>query len=502
LDNRDRGSIIRELYASKNKKYQLKLIIMKKLTLALFVFGFSLTLSVTGQSISSQKKDLSGIDEFIIEQMEIFHVPGLSACIIIGDSVVWNSNYGFMNLEDSIPVSDSTLFNVFSIGKSLTSACVMQLWDKQFLGLDQNINDFLPFQIENPWNDADSITARMLMSHSSSINNGNIFNFVTIGDPTIQLEYFLENYLSQGGQYYSTGNYYNAIPGTVFHYDNYGIALNGYLIEPLTGISFNQYARDSLLTPLEMHNSAWFLDELNIDNLAIGYTYSGGNFVPNQHLGHPAYPGLTLRTTALELANFVNMLLNEGVYNGENILSSEAVDSMSTVQNPNWSYSYGIPSLGLFQREDFGDRTVWGHNGGSDAGYAAHFYFCKGENSGIVITTNSEQYVDPIVEYLFDYADSLITNIPARSYKEMSVMNIYPNPTNNLTSIEFEKSVTGNVTLSIYNIRGQEEYIVFRGKKERGTHTLKWDSKDFPSGIYFIKLQTDEGISTQKVIKQ
>ena len=49
-----------------------------------------------------------------------------------------------MNLEDSIPVNDSTLFNVISIGKSLTSACVMQLWDKQLLGLDQNINNFYP----------------------------------------------------------------------------------------------------------------------------------------------------------------------------------------------------------------------------------------------------------------------------------------------------------------------------------------------------------------------
>ena len=42
-----------------------------------------------------------------------------------------------MNLEDSIPVSDSTLFNIFSIGKSLTAACVMQLWDEGFLGSDR-----------------------------------------------------------------------------------------------------------------------------------------------------------------------------------------------------------------------------------------------------------------------------------------------------------------------------------------------------------------------------
>ncbi len=100
-----------------------------------------------------------------------------------------------MNLEDSIPVGDSTLFNVFSIGKSLTATCVMQLWEKQLLGLDQNVNDFLPFQINSPWNDPDSISARMLMSHTSGINDWNFDNFITLGDPTITLGYFLENYL-------------------------------------------------------------------------------------------------------------------------------------------------------------------------------------------------------------------------------------------------------------------------------------------------------------------
>lgn len=232
--------------------------------------------------------NLANIDEFILAKMGTFHVPGLSAVIIKGDSVVWNNNYGYMNLQNSIPVNDSTLFTVYSIGKSLTAACIMQLWDDGILGLDQNINDFLPFQIVNPWNSADSITARMLMSHSSSINNGNIYSYVSVGDPTIELGFFLENFLCSGGTYYSNGNYYNMQPGKTFHYDNYGVALNGYLVEPLTGISFSQYAQDSLLARLEMDKSAWFLAELDLNNLATGYTWSGGNFTPLPHYGHPA----------------------------------------------------------------------------------------------------------------------------------------------------------------------------------------------------------------------
>jgi CubicO group peptidase (beta-lactamase class C family) len=389
---------------------------MKKITLISIAIILGAMTNGYGQPTSS----LANIDEFILKQMEVFHVPGLSAVIIKGDSIVWNNNYGYMNLEDSIPVNDSTLFNVFSIGKSITAACVMQLWDKGLLGLDQNINDFLPFQIENPWNNSDSITARMLMSHSSTINNGSVSTYMTIGDPIISLNYFMENYLSAGGEYFSNYNFYNAIPGTYYSYDNYGVALNGFLVEPLTTLSFSQFAHDSLFTQLEMEQSAWFLNELNMGNLATGYAYSGGNFLPQQHLGHPAYPGLSLRTTALELSNFVMMLLNDGIFNEVNILSEAAVDSMATIQNPNWYSTYGTTGLGLYRRTDLGDRIVWGHNGGTVAGYAAHFHYCKEENSGVVITTNSEQYVDPIVEQMFDFAGLLVNAQAATDISDSS----------------------------------------------------------------------------------
>jgi len=347
------------------------------------------------------------IDTFIAGQMDAFHVPGLSACIIVGDEVVWNNNYGYMNLEDSIPVNDNTLFNAFSISKSLTAVCVMQQWENGNLDIDSDINNYLPFDVINPNYPDVNITSRMLMCHSSSLSDMNFMNYITIGDPTSSLAFFCENYFPEGGQYYNTGNYYNQMPGNAFHYSNLGVGLNGYLVESISGVDFYEYADENLLSPLNMEQSAWFLDELNMDNLAIGYDYASGNFTPNDYLGHPCYPGVTLRSTALELGHFAIMMLNEGQYQGNEILQSSTIDTMLTVQNPNWNFIYGNTGLGLFKRTDYGNRTVWGHNGGSDGGFAAHLYFCDDENTGIVIMTNSNQYVDPIVEYMFDYAYEL-----------------------------------------------------------------------------------------------
>ncbi len=459
---------------------------MKKLTLLI------LAASLVQFTLTSQVR--SDLDVFIQEQMDLHHVPGLSACIIKDDSVYWNNNYGYQSLLDSIPVNDSTLFNVFSIGKSITTACNMQLWDKQILNLDQSINDFVPFQVANSYNGIDSITARMLMTHTSTINDWNLNSFVGVGDPTESLASFMENYLSAGGNYYSVVNYFNATPGAYFNYDNYGMAMLGYLVETLTGIEFSEYAKDSLLAPLNMQQSAWFLANLNADNLATGYTYSGGNYTQNPHYGHPAYPGVALKASALELANFDIMLLNQGEFNGSNILSEEAVNSMTTMQDPSWAFIYGTTGLGLFVREDLGDRTVWGHNGGGTYGYAAHMYFCEDENSGVVITTNSEQFLPDLVEYLFDHALSIGIGIPDDISAKKVNMKIYPNPVTDRIQIAISDEHSVDV-IRIYNQIGQE---VYQQKYDGGSI----DVSNMPPGIYILEARTEDGVGRNKFVKK
>jgi len=63
---------------------------MKKLTLTIIVLFAG---AVFGQILKSQNSKFQGIDEYIQEQMQTNHVPGLSAAIIVGDSVVWYNSY-------------------------------------------------------------------------------------------------------------------------------------------------------------------------------------------------------------------------------------------------------------------------------------------------------------------------------------------------------------------------------------------------------------------------
>ena len=375
---------------------------MKKITLISIAIIFGFMSNGYGQSTSS----LANIDQYILDQMEMTHKPGLAACIIKGDSVVWRGNFGYAILEDSLPVSDTTLFNACSIGKSITAACVLQLWEDGLIGLDENINNFLPFQIDNPSFDPDSITARMLMTHTSGIRDFNLYAYVTMGDPSETLSFFLENYLSSTGIYYDDGNFNGYAPGTHYEYSNFGSALNGYLVETLMGAGFKEYADENILSPLGMDRSAWFLSEINVENLAVGYEYSGGQYQPNPHYGHPAYPGVSLRSNAYELAQFVIMLLNHGNYFGNAILEPATIDSMTTLQ-------MNLPNigLGLYRNTLYcqaGPKTIWGHSGCGTMGYAAELQFCPDENIGVVYMSNSNNYNDNILKRLFDYAAMIV----------------------------------------------------------------------------------------------
>ena len=81
-------------------------------------------------------------------------------------------------------------------------------------------------------------------------------------------------------------------------------------------------------------------------------------------------------------------------------------------------------------------------------------------------------------------------------------LKTFPNPFYQSTTIYLEFKEKRKIALSIYNQLGVEIESIFEGEKEKGIYQLIWDSSDISSGIYFIKLQTDKGITTQKIIKK
>ncbi len=363
-----------------------------------------LSLFFLGQQANGQTSSLANLGAYIENWMQSVHKPGMTAIIIKGDSVIWSHNFGYAVLEDSVPVTDSTLFNAFSIGKSITAACMMHCWEQGYLGLDDNINNLLPFIIDNPYHDYDSITPRMLMSHTSSLRELDVSANATIGDPTESLGYFLENFYAAGGTYYASGNFLSQPSGSTYLYSNYGPGVTGFLAGVVCSDDFKNLCRNTIFIPLEMPASAWFLADLSMENLATGYEYSGGQYVAQPHYGHPAYPGLTLRSNTAELAHYAIMLLNQGVYKGTQVLEGTTIDTMMTVHYPQAAAGIGLGFSTVSVWTPSGSKIIWGHRGGSTAGYAAEVQVCEADNTAIVYMSNSNTYATVIRKRMLEYA--------------------------------------------------------------------------------------------------
>jgi CubicO group peptidase (beta-lactamase class C family) len=138
--------------------------------------------------------------------IRIGHFPSLSGCIILDDKVVWSKGYGFYDIENRKPATEYTTYIVASISKTITGAALMQLYDKGLFGLDDDVNEYLPFSLRNPNFPDIPITFRMLLSHSSSLNIApDSFSWSNFSrDPPVSWYPYpwIEEYVVPGGKYY------------------------------------------------------------------------------------------------------------------------------------------------------------------------------------------------------------------------------------------------------------------------------------------------------------
>ncbi|NHJ87953.1 MAG: serine hydrolase [Asgard group archaeon] len=332
----------------------------------------------------NSKNNLSMLDQAILGFMEEYGVPGVAVSAITDNEIIWMNSYGYGNIEENVLVTGDTLFMLGSISKSVVSTAFMQLVEQNLVNLDDNINNYLPFNISHPNYPTSTITPRMLLTHTSGITDNwyIIYPMQTSGsDSPIDIDEFIFNYLHENGSYFSYGNFNSNEPGTGFDYTNVGSTLVAYLIEEISNSTFEHYCQENLFQPLDMPNTSWRLSNLNEDNIAIPYRESYGHFFPMEHYGSPVYPCGFLRTSVRQFSHFLMTIINDGKYGEIELIQNTSVMPMTTVQFPSLS------STGLFWQND---GEYWGH-GGSGPGVSTLMLFHPIRKQGVIVFTNVEK---------------------------------------------------------------------------------------------------------------
>lgn len=422
---------------------------MKKLFPFLFAFA--------GLSLEAQS-----IDSIINAQMAQQHIPAVQALVLKKGTPIWYNTYGWLNIDTQQPANNGTAFMLASVSKTVTATALMHVWENGGFQLDDDINNYLPFAVNNPNYPNTPITFKHLLTHTSGIaDDWDILEPLYVeADSPIALGDFCEDYLTPNGTYYNANTCYsNNAPGSTYDYTNVGTALCGYLVESITGINFSQYCRDSIFTPLCMTNTAWFIAELNFNFVALPYFYENGVYNGVPHYGYPDYPDGQLRTNALSLGRFLNMYMNYGEHNGTRILDSTTVALMLSEQIPGIEAGQGF----IWYNYTIQGSTVWGHSGG-DTGVSTEMLFSTDDSLGVIVLTNGDDIdLDPILNALYTLGKNMaddaagypcsLTAVAEQVAIGKESVKLYPNPAHQLINVEFTPQLT-ETPLQIYDAKG------------------------------------------------
>jgi CubicO group peptidase (beta-lactamase class C family) len=452
--------------------------------------------------------DSTNLDSLINHAMLYYRIPGLTALINAKENgTIWKRNYGLANIDLNLAVEDSTIFRIASISKTIVATAIMQFWEADSFDLDDNINNYLDgFQIINPYRPNDTITIRMLMTHTSTIRDNwpVLHSLVCCGDSPITLDSFLVNYLTPGGSYYDpNNNFYNALTGSEWQYSNVAVSILALMVEKFAGLSFAQYCYKNIFEPLEMFKTYWFLDGLDTTSIATPYLWQGNQYFSYCHHGRPSYPSGQLRTTKIELEHLLSMYMNWGKYNETAILDSSTVDLMLSDHLGNPTPEGTKQGLIWYQLSDPEGRCFWGHAGLTE-GYRSGMFFMQDEDWGTIMFMNSAP-TDQAVFYLFDLLSDHAQNITDVAEIINPISNFYlfqnfPNPFNPFTKIRYSVPHISNVSIKVFDILGNEIEILVKEEKPAGTYEVIWNAENLPSGVYFYKLQAGSFVETKKMI--
>lgn len=363
--------------------------------------------------------------EFIRAQMQASHIPGLSLAIIDQGSLVHTAGFGLADIALGRAMTPQTLLNIGSITKTITCTAVMQMYEQGKLELDVSIDKYLPFTVRNPAFSDRPIAARHLLTHTSSIADSPLFwSGYVRGDPQAALLDWLQQYFTTAGSFFDAKRNFNAwAPGGTYQYCNVGYGLLGLLVERLSDMSYPDYCREHIFSPLGMNDARFLLAGMPREKHATLYDYiddgdtskvkmidpewSAPAGQKDMHVPHCLYSYVTLsdglaRTTASELARFLMAYMQDGVLEGKRILRAETIQKVLSDQHvQGLRSSRQIQGLTWYQGDSYQEdrakpydsatatwwRDIWGH-GGSDPGVSTYMGFRPTDGRGVVLLAN------------------------------------------------------------------------------------------------------------------
>jgi CubicO group peptidase (beta-lactamase class C family) len=318
------------------------------------------------------------VDEVVASEIEKHGISGVSLAIIANGKIIEAKGYGFTDKSKTTAVTTNTLFQAGSISKPVAALAALRLVEAGKLSLDDNVNQFLKqWRVpENEFTKDQKVTLRRILSHSAGLTVHGFPGYsVNSRCPS------LRQVLDGSGPANTPAIRVDVVPGTLFRYSGGGYTVMQQLMIDVTGESFPELMRESILTPLGM-NASTFEQPLPPDRVgtaATGYNSNGKEVTGRWHI-YPEMAAAGLWTTPSDLAQFAISVQNGLSGKSNPAVSQSMIRQMLTVQKGHWGLGLLLSGHGKLLRFS---------HGGSDEGFDSSMMAYAESGQGVVIMINA-----------------------------------------------------------------------------------------------------------------
>ena len=404
------------------------------------------------------------LDGIVEGQLKDYHIPGAAVSVVKGSTVIYSKGYGYESIDKQKPVNPAkTLFRIGSVSNLFVWTSVMQQAEQGNLSLRSDVNSYLKdFQI--PATYSEPVTLLNLMAHTAGFEDRALGVFVRNASDLKPLDQVLKDDMPARVR----------PPGEVTACSNYGASLAGYIVQERSGTPFQDYVQRRIFSPLGMNRST-FLQPLPSDlakDMAVGYTYSGGSYIPETFEYVQLYPAGAASSTALDMAKFMIAHLQDGRYGKARILSQATAEQMHTqlfTNDPRVSgWDYGFMEMRLN-----GQRILW--YCGDSIYFHTALVLLPEKGLGLFVTYNSLGGAKARMELIQAFLDRYSPDTEGRLNAANLSRNISKPPTSGLDG-------SYRPTRSSYTTYEKIESLISQIQVTAGANgTLKTSQSLFPS---------------------
>lgn len=294
--------------------------------------------------------------------------PGATVLVAKEGKIIYQKAFGMANLELAVPMTLTKVFQIGSLTKQFTAVAILMLEEQGKLSLEDDITVYIPdYPVQGK-----RITIHHLLNHTSGIRNYTSMNIMEIVRkdfaPTELINYFKDEPKEFD-------------PGEKWEYSNSGYVLLGYIIEQVSGKTYEEFVEQELFKQLGMSNSFYAHYKEIVYNRASGYQPGGGEYVNADFLSMTIpYASGSLMSTVEDLYKWQSSLNSNKLVSKRTLTKAHTNHKLNNGDLTNYGYGWltydinGSPSI---------------EHGGGIFGYTCYQIYVPKEDVYVVILTNS-----------------------------------------------------------------------------------------------------------------